>query len=195
MKNVNLILLSVILASGISLQGCKKKSTDTELEGTWTAACKDGGDGSSSQQSLEFDGSAVTINFSMYADAACTTSLLSVEIAGTFDIGADSTVVTGATVLDITIATFKITPQSADGATFLNTSTICGLTNYASGTTSDVTGLDCTGFTGTISAGDTMLTIYQIDGTSLTLGDGGDQGGFTNSVRHTALDDDILTKE
>lgn len=141
----------VLFAAGLAV-GCDK-NTDEEnalnLEGAWSQPCRADNDSSGNPEKhtkmrLEFDGGtlSVIINKHGASDTSCQTIDVETVYTGNYVTGADAdhqTEVEGASPLDLTMTSIRITPKTAEGLTALNTDTFCDKSDWALDTATEFT--------------------------------------------------------
>ena len=135
--------------SGISLFcGVNANNTSANLLGTWTEPCAAWEYSGSSPMSwltdtLVFSGSTVTETVGIYDDAACdgAGAQYSTAVTSTFNVGGTASM-GGGNDITFTISSVKVTPQTVAQASSWNSSSYCGISSWANGTATDVTGIN-----------------------------------------------------
>jgi len=180
------------------LTACAKT---TEAEGTWRTDCKEAGRAVYLYQELVFTGSEFVTNLKYFSDSGCSTLTLTESVTATFTIGEAVATPAGAKKLDLTYSSVTATPATDETVDSLNTSSSCGYSDWAKGQAKDTSGkgeADCLALSEN-AKGDTVFTIFQIDGTKIQFGDLGAPSSATSGEaddkRPTALDSFIANKQ
>lgn len=122
---------------------------------------------------LDFDIAADTwtIDFVVFADAACTTKFATVRIEGPYKIGSPSTRVAGAHEARFGFTRKAITPHLDAAAAFLSSAQGCGQPGFATGVTTDISTTGCAGLgQRPIASCDADHDLVQVAGDRLTFG-------------------------
>lgn len=154
----------VLLPLLIALAGCGKKveelpSTDSLEGGLWRTGCESS---SSAYQKavLNVENGSYSIKTTVYSDGACSQTLYEQNQSGSYTLSSyDSS--TGRGNIDLTLGSITLVPSSVSVANSLNSSSFCGLTNWASGLAQTVAGRNCGGVL-VPSVGQVTYDIYQI---------------------------------
>ncbi len=169
----HLFSVASLSAAFLALAACGGSSSDnatpaagSDLNGTWASTCVGPVNGMYSVTTITYDDLALTGNYSEYSDAACASKVHSTDWTGTSTIAGKTA--TGETKIDIAYASFKSTPLTAANAGQNNAYKYCESTDWAAGTTKDILGKTCQGFS--IPVGGKSLDIYKVSGTTLTFG-------------------------
>jgi hypothetical protein len=188
---------SLVFISG-SLAACGSSPTTTSptlppttsqlTNGSYTAGCQ--AEGSNSQiNTYVIDDNTLSGSTTAYLGSnSCAVANELGPLALVYDVstGAEVSSPQGAQELNMTLVRASFTPGSAAIAAFLNTSSYCGITDWVSGVTNDVTGKNCSG--SVLSAGMVLYSLIKINGTGLYLGvQSGENDGSTVEKRHNSL--------
>lgn len=135
------ILAGMLVASVFC--GCDKDKDEENglnLEGAWQKDCKaEYGDNDTienhSKMRLEFNGGTLSVIQNQHgpSDTNCETIGVETVFTGNYVTGADAdheTAVEGATALDLTMTSVRITPKTAEGVQFLNSATFCDKSDW-----------------------------------------------------------------
>jgi hypothetical protein len=109
-----------------------------ELAGRWGSACVDPGNGQAFRLLFDLTETTWNLAYEAFADAACATPSLTVQIAGGYELGEASAAVAGAREGRFDFATKTVTPHNAGVADFLTQA--CGRAGFAAGAAADITG-------------------------------------------------------
>ena len=146
---MNYKYLFICIVSILAFSSCEKKKEETLSSvsaplagGVWLSNCNYDG----TAKGIYFDGSTYSSAFFQFDDSSCSNMVFYTERNGTFTTTSNSPqepILFIGGHLNKVIEEYAITPIDIPAANSLNTASLCGLTNWASGTTVDVTGLDC----------------------------------------------------
>ena len=121
----------------LSISSCGTSDSDPEptiLEGTWSTGCS--GPDEDGEYSIEIDtytGDKLTFTETIYGeDSTCTTESLIIDSTSTITLSDSYILGSGETVYDLNLsnATFTLTPKSLGTVTELNSSSFCGHTSW-----------------------------------------------------------------
>ena len=154
--------------SGSGSGGASALSAATVLEGTWVGCEVEDSNGVSS--SMSFVGATYTENLMVYTGGVCSgTPNVATTMQGTFSVGSASSVA-GATNLALNIpASFQVTPGTSATANQMNSSSYCGLNNWAANVSQTITSSSAC-YAGLNASGGVANTIFEITGGTLYFG-------------------------
>jgi hypothetical protein len=147
MLNTRIALMSlVVLVAGCgSTQDQSPASPEAtlspspaDLAGRWGSACVDPGNGQAFRLLFDLTETTWSLAYEAFADAACATPSLTVQIDGGYALGNASAVVAGAREGRFDFATKTVTPHNAGVADFL--AQACGRPGFVAGEAADITG-------------------------------------------------------
>lgn len=142
-----------------------------DLTGRWKSACTPM---SASQGfGLDFDISRSTwsVDYTVFADAACSAKFITVRIEGPYELGAASTSVVGAFDAKFGFAKKSVTPHLAAAADFLASANGCGAAGFTPGQETDISASGCPGLgQRPIAACSADYDIARLEGDVLTFG-------------------------
>jgi hypothetical protein len=183
--------------------GCDKEEEEekSELEGTWATSClaeksQDGSIESHLKTTTVFGKDSYVSTNTSYTDAdtTCTGSAVYVvEHTANYTVGADVATPAGSKILDSTPTKVLITLKTEEFVTFFNGGKFCGAEDWAIDVAKDVTTQTCGDNDGPMNAA--RYDIYDVEGTTLKLGDDTDsESGTTAAKRPTTLSSDVYNK-
>ena len=137
----------ILLVTQTLFWGCGNDSSSkspaaaaTELEGSWLASCFLN-ETESRRALLEISGNTITKTVSNFSDSACSTAGdWGYKTTATFSIGSELS--NDLVAVDSTLQTFSKIPATEIEAETFNNDAHCGLTGWAAGEATDVTGRD-----------------------------------------------------
>ena len=178
MKNIYIIL---ILIFSFTIFSCAKKSdtsstttttTTTEVEGIWKTVCYLDSDDISYITTITVSGTDALETIEAHTDSSCANdwykwdysfSSLSIEDEVTFDDGTKGHKYT------LNVASTNFTPQSSSYVSTLNSSSICGYSDWTLNTSKDLAGVTCESVTYDLK-NTTGKGLYNLVGNNLFLG-------------------------
>ncbi|MFK7852536.1 MAG: hypothetical protein AB8B79_00425 [Granulosicoccus sp.] len=193
--------ITKLIASGIlvlSLVACSDDNEDTPvqpngnsaLNGTWSAGCVVDGDGDGEVDTFTISGDTFQVrNETFFNDASCANArTVEINTSGTFLIGADVPLATGAAASQVNInyQSASVTYFGTNIINNANSNQVCGINNWVDGVSQDAT--VC------LELPAISYDVFRLDGNTLYFGD--DSGdGETPQTRPTGLDlDNPLTR-
>ena len=177
----------------LTIFSCAKKSdtsstttTNTELEGTWSAACYVGTDNLSYKNTITVSGTDVIAKYEVHSDSSCNTDMWNWEDTySSLSIGDEISFSSGATghkfTFNLVSLTLALLTQAI--ASDMNTISFCGV-YWERGTATDITGKTCESDTYNV-ANTTYLGLYKLVGNNLFLGGFSTTGYYPTSVLNT----------
>jgi hypothetical protein len=111
--------------------------TGDQLAGTWASDCVDPGNGQGFTLAFDLTESTWAVDYTAFADAACTTRNLTVRIEGPYTLGVASAVAPGTREGDFGFTSKTVTPHNEGAAGFLPQA--CGSGTFTVGVPTDIT--------------------------------------------------------
>lgn len=172
-------LLCALALPALLTTACGAVAGD-DLNGTWEGPCYQG-----ARTQLAYAGLALTGTYTEFSDMTCTTPRHVTTWTGTASVGAE--VQPGVRKLDLAFSSFRSRALTDTEAAFVNQNQYCGFTDWAAGAEKDILGRACYGFS--VPKGSVSLDLYQVQGSTLTLGKGAKIAAqLTEADRPTVLD-------
>ena len=191
MKNFYIIL---ILFLSFTIYSCAKKSdtssttaTTTELEGTWLTSCYTSSDNYTNIGKIVVSGTNVVHTSEAHSDTSCANDYskweysyasLSIGDEVTFDDGTKGHKYT------LNVASINFTPQSSSYVSTLNSSSMCGYSDWTLNTSKDLAGVTCGSVTYNLK-NTTGKGLYNLVGNNLFLGGFITTGSYPTGVTTT----------
>ena len=138
------------------------------LEGQWEGKCLKFDQGYAKTVST-VSGANVVSSEEIFMDKACNQSAAVVKIAATYQEGAESKVVKGATEIDSTLSKISFTATDERVAGYFNSVQFCGFSDWKAGEEKDITALTCEQ-TQMPKSGDRYYNIYSVNESTLMMG-------------------------
>lgn len=178
----------------LSLVACSQKKEEANepsesMEGSaWSTGCVDTGQSVYDKRTANFTGGSFTIVSTMYADSACSTGYIKMEMAGSYVISGVVSETTNYVGLDETISSINLTLLDATLVSYYNANSYCGFTNWAINVAKNIAGLTCDGST-ISAAGTTGYDIYYASNGILNFGlYDASHDGMSTATRPVAID-------
>lgn len=168
------------------------RTLENELTGSFVTDCVSDGDGGYTRTFLTYgDSGAFYKTYSTYSDSACSTQTWYAYDYYYYRIGSESSVVSGATDIDLKFSFSSLYLADATIAGTFNTNSICGKTDWAEGFNSTTTGVadgaaSCP--VENLTSGSIYYRLYALDGSSLQLGAEEAGRGGTAALRLQSID-------
>ena len=190
MKNIYIIL---ILIFSFIIFSCAKKSdtssttTTTELEGIWKTICHLHSDNNSYIETITVSGTDSVETMEAHTDSSCANdwykwdhsySSLSIEDEVTFDDGTKGHKYT------LNVASTNFTPQSSSYVSTLNSTSMCGYSDWTLNSSKDLAGVTCGAVTYDLK-NTTGKGLYNLVGNNLFLGGFITTGSYPTGVTTT----------
>ena len=187
MKNIYTIL---ILIFSFTLYSCAKKSdtstttTTTEIEGIWKTVCYLDSDNISYITTITVSGTDALETIEAHTDSSCANdwykwdysfSSLSIEDEVTFDDGTKGHKYT------LNVASKNFTPQSSSYVSTLNSTSMCGYSDWTLNSSKDLAGVTCGAVTYNLK-NTTGKGLYNLVGNNLFLGGFITTGSYPTTV-------------
>jgi hypothetical protein len=142
-----------------------------DITGRWKSACTP----MSATQGfvLDFDIAKSTwgVDYTVFADSACSTKFITVRIEGPYELGAASRSVAGAFDAKFGFTKKTVTPHLAAAADFLASANGCGTSGFTAGQAKDISAAGCAGLgQQPIAACSADYDIAKLEGDVLTFG-------------------------
>ena len=191
MKNFYIIL---IIFFSFTLFSCAKKSdtssttaTTTELEGTWLTSCYTSSDNYTNIGKIVVSGTNVVHTSEAHSDTSCANDYskweysyasLSIGDEVTFDDGTKGHKYT------LNVASTNFTPQSSSYVSTLNSTSMCGYSDWTLNSSKDLAGVTCGAVTYNLK-NTTGKGLYNLVGNNLFLGGHITTGSYPTGVTTT----------
>ena len=191
MKNIYIIL---ILFLSFTIYSCAKKSdtssttaTTTELEGTWLTSCYTSSDNYTNIGKIVVSGTNVVHTSEAHSDTSCANDYskweysyasLSIGDEVTFDDGTKGHKYT------LNVASTNFTPQSSSYVSTLNSTSMCGYSDWTLNSSKDLAGVTCGAVTYNLK-NTTGKGLYNLVGNNLFLGGFITTGSYPTGVTTT----------